>query len=220
MTAADGLVAALVKAQAEFPPIAKSQENKHFGSRYADLADVLKAVRPVLAANGLAITQLVSENEHGTILVTKLLHVGGGELTSTMPLAMDGISSQAVGSLLTYLRRYCALAICGVHPDDDDDDGNSSSSEPPARRSSRPAQSGGKPATPKQVDFAHRLLSEVVAPPLVLSYIEEATGRAAQLEELSTAEMSRLIDRLQDDKKAGRTADGDVAEYGPGEEPF
>lgn len=217
------LVKALIAAQADFPAIDKTQENKHFGSKYADLAAVLNAVRPVLSKHGLAIVQLVSENEHGTTLVTKLLHPTG-ELESTMPLAIDGLNSQQIGSVLTYQRRYSALAICGVHPEDDDDDGTAASTAVPQARSGRSTGSGGRPATPKQVEFARKLMEAVVAPTLTLAYIEETIGRAAQLEELFTHEMSKLIDRLQDDKKAGRTATGEMEldgdTYPPGQEPF
>jgi hypothetical protein len=213
------LVKALVAAQADFGGIGKTQENKHFGSKYADLASVLNAVRPVLTKHGLALVQVVSENEAGTTLVTKLLHETG-ELESVMPLAIDGLNSQQVGSVLTYQRRYSALAICGVHPEDDDDDGTAASTAAPAARTAPRGQSGGKAASPKQVAFAEKLLGDVVAPPLTLDYIAETVGRTASLDELYTHEMSKLIDRLQDDKKAGRTPEGVVAEYGPGEEPF
>jgi hypothetical protein len=71
-------------------------------------------------------------------------------------------------------------------------------------------------ASPKQVGFASKLMAEVVHVNLVAQYIEDTIGRASPLEELSTAEMSKLIDKLQDERKAGRTADGDV----PAGEPW
>jgi hypothetical protein len=216
------LVKALAAAQADFPPIEKHQENKHFGSKYADLAACLNAVRPTLAKHGIALVQVVEENEHGTTLVTKLLHEAG-ELVSTMPLPMDGLNSQQIGSMMTYARRYSALAICGVHPVDDDDDGNAASTaEAPQRRSSgRTSGSGGRPATDKQIALAEKLLGEVVHHSKYLAVIGEVVGRQAELGDLMTFEASKLIDWLQDEKKAGRTPDGDVqADAADGTEPF
>jgi hypothetical protein len=217
------LVKALAAAQADFPPIEKHQENKHFGSKYADLAACLNAVRPTLAKHGIALVQVVEENEHGTTLVTKLLHEAG-ELVSTMPLPMDGLNSQQIGSMMTYARRYSALAICGVHPVDDDDDGNAASTaEAPQRRSSgRPSGSQSKPGTPteKQVNYANRLLNEVVHHSLHHKTLREQTGKSSTLD-LNTAEMSGFIDWLLEQKKAGRTAEGDIAaDAADGTEPF
>lgn len=122
----DGLVAALARAQAKFPPIVKSHSNPAFkGSQYADVADVLAAVRPVLAAEGIVVTQttMTSPETGGVELITKLL-LGEEYLASVFPLPVQGLTAQQVGSLLTYHRRYQLCALLGVHPVGDDDDGN------------------------------------------------------------------------------------------------
>ena len=46
---------ALSAAQAELTDPPKDSVNPHFKSRYADLATVLKTVRPVLARHGIAL---------------------------------------------------------------------------------------------------------------------------------------------------------------------
>lgn len=139
-----GLVAALARCQAKFPAIVKSHTNPAFkGSQYADVADVLDAVRPVLAAEGLVITQPTKLTERGTVLVTKLMHVSGGVLESEFLLPVEGLSAQQVGSLFTYHKRYQACAICGVHPVGDDDDGNLAATAPPRQRYNETAPSVG-----------------------------------------------------------------------------
>lgn len=218
--AGESIITALAAAQAEFGAITKSQTNSHFGSKYADLAAVLDVVRPTLAKHGIALVQLVEDLDDGTVLVTKLLHETG-EIVSSMPLPLDGLTSQQIGSTLTYLRRYSALAICGVHPEGDDDDGNAATEAGPRRATGRSSRSSSKPASEKQVAFAERLLKEVVHHSQHLAYITETVGRDTQLDGLTVAEMSTLIDRLQDDKKAGRTPEGDIAEAAAeGTEPF
>ena len=122
----DGLVAALARAQGKFPPIVKSHTNPAFkGSQYADVADVLAIVRPVLAAEGIVVTQRTCLEDDGTVLLITELRGGDDDLIqSTFPLHVSGLTDQQVGSKLTYNRRYQLCAILGVHPVGDDDDGN------------------------------------------------------------------------------------------------
>ncbi len=120
----DTLVAALVRAQADFPAIEKNRTNAHFNSKYADLSSVLAAVRPVLAKHGIALVQTTEITDGGVELVTALLY-GEERLASRWPLPVEGLGSQAIGSLLSYMRRYQVSALLGVAPDDDDD-GNAS----------------------------------------------------------------------------------------------
>ncbi len=66
------LVTALAKAQAEFPAIAKAHINPHYKSKYADLGDVMAAVRPVLAKHGIFTSQPIRTMEGTTYLSTVL----------------------------------------------------------------------------------------------------------------------------------------------------
>lgn len=212
----DTLVAALARAQAKFGTISKGHENKHFGSSYADIADVLEVVRPVLAAEGIAVVQPVRITEQGCELVTALLK-GEERMESVFPMP-DNLAPQATLSWLTYMRRGMLCSFVGVHPAGEDDDGN----EAQASGTTTSWQGGtrfpsGKLASDKQKKFASKLLEEVVHVNLVAQYIEEKAGRAS-LDALTTAEMSKLIDALQDDKKAGRTPDGAIP--ADGSEPF
>jgi len=213
----DTLVAALARAQAKFGPIAKDQENAHFHSKYADIAAVLAAVRPVLAGEGIAFTQAVRITADGCELVTALLK-GDERMESAFPMP-DNLAPQQTLSWLTYMRRGMACSMLGVHPAGEDDDGNAAQ-ESGAKTSWQGGTRfpSGKPASEKQQKFAGKLMGDVVHMNLHAQYIEDTVGRSAPLEELTTAEMSRLIDKLQDDKKAGRTPDGAVPT--DGSEPF
>lgn len=140
---ADCLVAALARAQAAFPTIVKTKTNPHYKSQYADLADVLAAVRPALAAQGIAVVQPVRVTDRGAELVTALLW-GDQRIESCMPLDVDG-KPQELGSRLTYLRRYQLAALCGVAADDDDD-GNVASAATP--RKAKPQRQVSEQAAP------------------------------------------------------------------------
>lgn len=123
------LNAALAAAQGEFPAIARARTAEvqtrtggRYSYSYADLADVLHAVRPVLSKHGLAIVQIL---EPGPALRTELRHKDGAAVGDSFPLAwsQDGLpaSDQALGSRLTYLRRYALCALLGVAGEEDDD---------------------------------------------------------------------------------------------------
>jgi hypothetical protein len=114
------LFAALAKMQGEVENATKGSLNPHFKSKYADLAEVLNTVRPVLAANGLSVIQSPSFDGAICHVTTTIAHSGGGYIFGTMscvPAKMDG---QGVGASTTYLRRYSLAAVCGVAQEDDD----------------------------------------------------------------------------------------------------
>lgn len=122
------LAEALAAAQSEITDPAKDAVNPHFRSRYADLATVLKTVRPVLAKHGIALTQTTQILDGALVLVTRL-HWRDEELAGYYPISPTKADPQGYGSALTYARRYTIQAIVGVAADDDDD-GNAASAAP------------------------------------------------------------------------------------------
>ena len=84
--------------------------------RYADLSACVKAAAPTLKANGLAVTQLII----GGKLVTMLTHKSGQWLRSELQIG-NVTDYQALGSAITYLKRYSYCAILGLVADSDDD---------------------------------------------------------------------------------------------------
>lgn len=122
------LVASLAKAQGEFPRIPKNKTvlvstrtGGKYSFAYAPLETIMDAVRPVLSKNQLAVVQLVDDK----MLSTLLLHTSGQWLLSKpLPIRIAEEaqnSSQALGSAITYAKRYSICAMLGVVADDDDD---------------------------------------------------------------------------------------------------
>lgn len=117
---------------AAFPAIEgaiKDKENPHFRSKYADLTNVIAAIKPALASHGLWFTQVV-HNIAGTASVETIIIHSSGEtmscgVTSVPVLKND---AQGYGSALTYARRYSLSSAFGVAPEDDD--GNASCEQP------------------------------------------------------------------------------------------
>ena len=119
------LVAALSKAQGAYPSIGADRENPYFKSNYADLDMILKAVRPMLAQNGLSLVQDTRFTADGsTVLHTRLYHSTGQWLETRARILPVKNTPQEYGSCLTYNKRYSAMALLGVtvakDPTDDD----------------------------------------------------------------------------------------------------
>ena len=151
------LAAALAKAQGAMHGAAKDSRNPHFNSRYADLAAVWDAAREPLARNEIAVLQLPSTPEAGLVgMTTTLLHSSGEWIQSEeLVVQAKDAGPQAVGSCLTYLRRYQLAALVGIAPEDDDaeaGEGRTVSSQQTARPAppQRPMYPPRQPAKPPQ----------------------------------------------------------------------
>lgn len=117
------LAAALAKAQGEMKNAGKTSDNPFFKSKYADLAEILNAVREPLSKYGLSVSQLYDGMgmPDKTITVTTLLMHSSGQYignSANYPVAQADI--QGVGSAITYARRYSLAAILGLSQEDDD----------------------------------------------------------------------------------------------------
>jgi len=122
---------ALAAVQAELTDPAKDSVNPHFKSRYADLATVLKTVRPALSKHGICVTQTTRVEDDGRVLLVTRLHWHDEEIVGYYPVIPQQNTPQGFGSAMTYARRYTLQAIVGVAADDDDD-GNAASAKPSA----------------------------------------------------------------------------------------
>jgi hypothetical protein len=115
------LLTALAKAQGKISAAKKDSTNPHFKSKYADLASCWEAIKEPLSVNGLSLSQWVSNSEKGLNLITMLGHSSGEYIYSEYSMP-SGQTSQAIGSAITYARRYALSAAVGLVADDDDDE--------------------------------------------------------------------------------------------------
>jgi hypothetical protein len=132
------LATALVAAQAEMKNPPKDSVNPHYKSRYADLATVRDTVMPTLVKFKLAVLQLPSELDGHPALTTILMHESGEWVETTIGLRPVKNDPQAIGSALTYARRYALQALAGVAAEDDDD-GNAASQPRGNQQQQKPA---------------------------------------------------------------------------------
>lgn len=116
------LAAALAKAQGQIEGAKKSSSNPFFKSKYADLAECWNACREALTANEISVIQMPEEiNENGRLNITTMLaHSSGQYISSTLTMTVTKLDPQAIGSAITYGRRYALAAMVGLAQEDDD----------------------------------------------------------------------------------------------------
>jgi ERF superfamily len=153
------LPAALAKFQAQHH--AAGRDGKGNYGTYTTLAGALAAIQPA-CAHGLSHTQIIQPiSDELMVLRTILMHESGESITSDLPLPIRqeggrGNAMQALGSTLTYARRYGLLAAYGIAGDDDDGESAAPAKpplqqtkpqgKPPVKTSPTPAQAVEKPA--------------------------------------------------------------------------
>jgi len=126
------LTKALAIFHAKVGKIKKDAKNPFFKSNYASLSNILDEIDDPLLESGLVITQFPDEDG----LVSMLIHAESGEFISSnyrMPVAKQN-DPQALGSSITYARRYAITSILSLNVEDDD--GNKGAQ--PAKKQEQP----------------------------------------------------------------------------------
>jgi ERF superfamily len=132
LAAADhkGLADALAAFQAEAPTFTKNKTatvktktGGEYSYKYADLGDILPAVRPLLAQHGLSWSAKPSQAETGELTLRyQLAHTSGEKDAGEMPLGVArDCRPQELGSAITYARRYALTAQLNLATEEDDD---------------------------------------------------------------------------------------------------
>jgi hypothetical protein len=113
----DKVAAALAKAQANILAVKKEANNPFFRSKYADLTAVIDAVKGPLLDQGITILQPTDGDNVSTIL----LHTSGQFLGGKTPIrAAKENDPQALGSAISYARRYGLQSLICLPAADDD----------------------------------------------------------------------------------------------------
>jgi len=121
------LAKALAAANLEIVNPSLDAVNPHFKSRYASLGAIINAVRLPLARHGISAVQTVSTDGGAVGVTTTLLHASGEWMAETAMSALpDRATVQQLGSIITYLRRYCLASVTNI-VGEEDQDGNEAS---------------------------------------------------------------------------------------------
>jgi hypothetical protein len=116
------LAAALAIAQGQIKTASKDAEGNY--SKYSSLDAIWDACRQPLAENGLSIVQIPSTGENELVMETTLYHSSGEWISGSisLPLISGRMNEhQALGTAITYARRYSLSSMVGIASGDDDD---------------------------------------------------------------------------------------------------
>ena len=126
--------AAMADAQAEMVPVLRSATNAHTKSRYARLEDIDNAIRPLITRHGFSLTfDNPDQTVDGSVVTCAVAHRDGHVRSYKIAGARDDKGAQgnanktpiqAIGSTISYLRRYLTCMIFNVALTNDDTDGN------------------------------------------------------------------------------------------------
>lgn len=126
--------AAMADAQAEMVPVLRSATNAHTKSRYARLEDIDNAIRPLITRHGFSLTfDNPDQTVDGIVVTCAVAHRDGHVRSYKIAGARDDKGAQgnanktpiqAIGSTISYLRRYLTCMIFNVALTNDDTDGN------------------------------------------------------------------------------------------------
>ena len=112
---------AIEKARGEgFSELKKSGKNPAFSSKYSTLMDVFDSCKKPLEENGIHIsftTEVVNMNDRiENLLVCTLYHLPSGEKLQSKVSCLDDTKkgSQAIGSGITYMRRYLLQSMLNL----------------------------------------------------------------------------------------------------------
>ena len=118
------ITAALCKFIQEVGTIEEKADAQY--GKFADLSGVLSVVNPVLAANGLIVTNTTKIVEGNNVLIVQLLHISGETLPASEILLPKGVTKNelySTGQALTYFKRYLLLGLLNLTAGIPDHDG-------------------------------------------------------------------------------------------------
>ena len=118
--------------------------------KFATWENIDSVIRPLMKRFGFSLSFDSSMREGGGAVVTgRLMHIGGHYITAAIPLSLDTSGGknniQAMGSTLSYGKRYVSFMLLNIVTEGEDDDG---------------VRGGLEYITAGQVDRIKRLLSE------------------------------------------------------------
>lgn len=123
---------ALAEMQPELPII--KRKTKGYNSKYAAYENIMEPYLPLLSKYGFSLSYSNETIENGIKIFGTLAHKEGHQKTVDLSLPIDigGHKNklQAIGSTISYGKRYVSGMLLNVVTEGDDDDGHSGGSEP------------------------------------------------------------------------------------------
>jgi hypothetical protein len=110
------IYAKIHEAKKEIGIVKKNAKNPHFKNTYADLNALIEAVEPILLEKGLILLQPIKDGK----VYTQIIDIDNGEMIESSIDLSPNLTAQALGSQITYFRRYQISSILSLQASDDD----------------------------------------------------------------------------------------------------
>ena len=110
------IYAKLHEAKKEIGVVKKNAKNPHFKNTYADLNALIDAVEPILLEKGLIMLQPIKDGK----VYTQIIDIDTFESVESCIDLSPNLTAQALGSQITYYRRYTLQSLMSLQSDDDD----------------------------------------------------------------------------------------------------
>ena len=190
---------------------AAGKDGKANYGTYTTLAGGLNAVQPATHL-GLSHTQtfehIVVGEKVVTVLKTRLLFTGEDDtyntvIESNLPfpdlVPNRGNIMQALGSAITYARRYSLLAIYGLAGDDDDAEGSAPTAAPAKKEIARSPQRGANARQAKPNSAVKEILGDLTGKPSIPQSQKDAL--ANELKTLPPHGRNRVVSAFRQEYK-------------------
>ena len=122
---------AFARMQNELPTVTKKGKiavREEVRSTFAKFEDIIDAVRPILCKHGFGINFKIEQEATLITVIATLRHADGHSESTKFVSVSDSSGSknsvQAIGSTISYGKRYTLCSILGIATKDEDDDGN------------------------------------------------------------------------------------------------
>ncbi|WP_018622048.1 ERF family protein [Spirosoma luteum] len=195
---------AFSKAQSQFRSAIKDAANPFFKSKYADLSSIWEAVKAGLSENGLMVTQPIRVTESGIQVETIIRYKDGTIIESCHCPVFCKVQNdaQAMGSAITYARRYSLASILCIVTDDDDANGANgqpaqSQAKPAPSPQPAPAPPTPKPATKEELAKMAKWQTDIDTLPNDPQAYTEHRAALARLTGIKPAEIKELFDKFR-----------------------
>lgn len=178
-------LAAFARLQADLPAVERKGTG-HNQKKYARFEDLIETIKAPLAEHGFSLSFRL-RHEAGVITVSGVLgHEGGHQEATELPLPPDKSGGKsdvhAMGSSISYGKRYVAMTLLGIATEDEDDDGKAGG------RASAP-----EPITAAQVAEIRGLMERAkVDAQIIYEHFS-----VSNLEELTPAQHATAVNKLK-----------------------
>jgi len=193
----DRIYTALAKAQGQFRTVECSGTNPHYCSKFATIADIMKMIRQPLASNGLCLVQLPETFDGMVSVTTEIYHSSGDSISCTLssPTEKKRNPVHAVGSTISYLRRYGLSSLLCIATGEEEDDGEQprQQQEQPRQQQEQPRQQQEQPRQQQWSKLNRQLRAMATERELSAQDLHAIAG-VSSLKSLTASELKKLVD--------------------------